>query len=61
MVVTDSRYGTHVEVDSDGDPVAYHVEFFGTHHSHCWVGDPWIELYGSGSSCHMIVSEYFTV
>ena len=39
----------HVCTDYDGNPLSYHVEFLGEKHTHSWVGNRSVELYGSGN------------
>ena len=46
VVTRDPESGLHVSLDVDGDPVAYHIEYLGNPHTHCWVYAHLTETYG---------------
>jgi len=52
--VTDVYEKASVELDSDGDPVMYNVEFLGRKRTHGWVEESCVQLYGHEIARHVI-------
>ena len=50
IVCKDPVLPHHVWCDVDGDPLSYHVEYLGDTHSHGWVDNRFILLYGEKST-----------
>ncbi|XP_065928846.1 uncharacterized protein [Magallana gigas] len=46
LVTVDPQYHYHYEVDRDGDPYRYHVEYLGKNHCHAWIPAMRVTLYG---------------
>ncbi|CAH1789974.1 unnamed protein product [Owenia fusiformis] len=49
IVTRDPVGGAHVFSDTDGEPLSYHVEYLGKKHTHGWVQNQHVELYGEAS------------
>lgn len=45
-MTVDPQYHYHYEVDKDGDPYRYHVEYLGKNHCHAWIPAVRVTLYG---------------
>nr|XP_022309065.1 uncharacterized protein LOC111114852 [Crassostrea virginica] len=52
LVTLDPDYHYHYEVDRDGDPYRYHVEYLGKPHCHAWIPAPRVTLYGHKEEVH---------
>ncbi|XP_062609019.1 zinc finger CW-type PWWP domain protein 2 homolog [Saccostrea cucullata] len=46
IITNDPEYDFHYEVDRDGDPFRYHVEYLGGVHCHAWIPANKVTLYG---------------